>query len=158
MAPRAAPRMADVSAEAVASAESVGKAKVVASAESVGKAKVVGSAAPAGRAEGVDLGRRRSLQMGGLAIAFLWAATSGTARAFGNARRQPGDAAAAIADGNATFAPNAFVRIDGDGAVRLVMPAVEMGQGIYTGASMMLAEELDVGMDQITVEHSPPND
>jgi isoquinoline 1-oxidoreductase beta subunit len=106
----------------------------------------------------VDLGRRRALQRGGLAIAFLWTATSGTARALASARRQPGDAAAAAADGNALFAPNAFIRIDADGAVRLVMPAVEMGQGIYTGAAMMLAEELDLGLDQITVEHSPPND
>jgi len=38
------------------------------------------------------------------------------------------------------------------------MPNVEMGQGIYTGACMMLAEELDVGMDQIRVEHAPPNE
>jgi isoquinoline 1-oxidoreductase beta subunit len=108
--------------------------------------------------ECVDVGRRRSLQLGGLSIAFLWTATSGTARAFGSARRQPGDAAAALADGNAAFAPNAFIRIDTSGAVRLVMPAVEMGQGIYTGACMMLAEELDVGLDQITVEHAPPNE
>src|SRR5208337_446972 len=48
--------------------------------------------------------------------------------------------------------------IDADGLVRLVMPNVEMGQGIYTGASMMLAEELGVGIDQIKVEHAPPNE
>src|SRR6266853_1925064 len=30
------------------------------------------------------------------------------------------------------FAPNAFIRIDHVGAVTLVMPMVEMGQGIYT--------------------------
>ena len=75
-----------------------------------------------------------------------------------NARRQPGDAAAALADGIDLSAPNAFIRIDADGTVRLVMPNVEMGQGIYTGACMMLAEELDVGMDQIRVEHAPPNE
>ena len=106
----------------------------------------------------VDVGRRNALKLGGLSIAFLWSATSGPARAALNARRQPGDAAAAAADGNPPFAPNAFIRIDADGAVRLVMPNVEMGQGIYTGACMMLAEELDVGIDQITVEHAPPND
>ena len=38
------------------------------------------------------------------------------------------------------------------------MPNVEMGQGIYTGACMLLAEELDVGLDQIRVEHAPPSD
>ena len=106
----------------------------------------------------VDLGRRHALQASGLAIAFLWLGTSGTAAAMINARRQPGDAAAALADGNPPFAPNAFIRIDTTGKVRLVMPTVEMGQGIYTGCAMLLAEELGVGLDQITVEHSPPSD
>jgi isoquinoline 1-oxidoreductase beta subunit len=98
------------------------------------------------------------LQLSGLGIAFWWAGMPGPASAAINPRRQPGDAAAAAADGNPPFAPNAFVRIDADGKVRLVMPNVEMGQGIYTGACMMLAEELGVGMDQITVEHAPPNE
>jgi isoquinoline 1-oxidoreductase beta subunit len=108
----------------------------------------------------VDLGRRRALGTAGtgLAIAFLWAGSTGSARAMINARRQPADAAAAVTDGNATFAPNSLIRIDTDGAVRLVMPAVEMGQSIYTGMSMMLAEELGVGMDQIKVEHSPASE
>jgi isoquinoline 1-oxidoreductase beta subunit len=105
-----------------------------------------------------DIGRRNALKFGGLTIAFLWTAGSGTVRAAIDARRQPGDAAAALADGNPLFAPNAFIRIDADGAIRLVMPNVEMGQGIYTGACMMLAEELDVGLDQIKVEHAPPNE
>jgi len=106
----------------------------------------------------VKVDRRTALKFGGLSIAFLWTATSGTASAAINARRQPGDAAAALADGNPPFAPNAFIRIDADGQVRLVMPNVEMGQGIYTGASMMLAEELEVGIDQIKIEHAPPNE
>ena len=108
--------------------------------------------------ENVDAGRRDALKLGGLTLAFLWTGVGGTAQAALSARRQPGDAAAAAADGNPPFAPNAFIRIDADGLVRLVMPNVEMGQGIYTGACMMLAEELDVGMDQIRVEHAPPNE
>jgi hypothetical protein len=32
----------------------------------------------------------------------------------------------------APFAPNAFIRIDRQGVVTLVMPMVEMGQGVYT--------------------------
>ena len=113
---------------------------------------------PQGIHDDIDLDRRRALQAGGLAIAFLWLGGTGTASAMINARRQPGDAAAALADGNAPFAPNALIRIDTSGAVRLVMPTVEMGQGIYTGCSMLLTEELGVGLDQITVEHSPPSD
>src|SRR6202158_5820428 len=56
------------------------------------------------------------------------------------------------------FAPNAFIRIDRQGAVTLVMPMVEMGQGIYTSLAMLLAEELEVGLDQVKLEHAPPND
>ena len=106
----------------------------------------------------VDLGRRRALQHTGLAIAFLWLGGSGRAAASINPRRPAGAAAAAAADGNAPFAPNAFIRIDTDGSIRLVMPTVEMGQSIYTGSSMMIAEELGVGLDQIQVEHSPPSE
>jgi isoquinoline 1-oxidoreductase beta subunit len=105
----------------------------------------------------VDLERRRALAAGGLSLAFLWLG-SGKANAFINARRQEGDPTAAAADGNPPFAPNAFIRIDAEGPIRLVMPNVEMGQGIYTGACAMLAEELDVGMDQIAVEHAPPDE
>ena len=56
------------------------------------------------------------------------------------------------------FAPNAFIRIDRQGAVTLVMPMVEMGQGTYTSLAMLLAEELEVGLDQVKLEHAPPND
>src|ERR1700687_755105 len=56
------------------------------------------------------------------------------------------------------FAPNAFIRIDRQGAVTLVMPMVEMGQGIYTSLALLLAEELEVGLDQVKLEHAPPND
>jgi isoquinoline 1-oxidoreductase subunit beta len=103
----------------------------------------------------VNLGRRRAVA--GLSLAFAWLG-AGRAHAFINARRQAGDPAAALADGNPPFAPNAFIRIDPVGPVRLVMPNVEMGQGIYTGTCAMLAEELCVGMDQIQVEHAPPSD
>jgi isoquinoline 1-oxidoreductase beta subunit len=56
------------------------------------------------------------------------------------------------------FEPNAFIRIDRQGLVTLVMPQVEMGQGIYTGLAMVLAEELDVGSDQVMLETAPPSD
>ncbi|CAN5311368.1 hypothetical protein BH10PSE18_BH10PSE18_47130 [soil metagenome] len=102
--------------------------------------------------------RRHLLQAGGLAIAFTWLGGAGKAIAAIKPRQQPGDAAAALADGNPPFAPNAFIRIDADGSVRLVMPMVEMGQGIYTGSAMLVAEELGVELDQVRVEHSPPNE
>jgi len=56
------------------------------------------------------------------------------------------------------FAPNAFIRIDAHGKVTLIMPQVEMGQGIYTAVAMILAEELDAAFDQVSLEAAPPND
>jgi len=56
------------------------------------------------------------------------------------------------------FEPNAFIRIDRQGLVTLVMPQVEMGQGIYTSLAMVLAEELDVGADQVVLETAPANE
>jgi isoquinoline 1-oxidoreductase beta subunit len=56
------------------------------------------------------------------------------------------------------FEPNAFIRIDKQGVVTLVMPQVEMGQGVYTSIPMILAEELDVGLEHVVLEHAPPND
>ena len=66
--------------------------------------------------------------------------------------------AGAATSASPIFAPNAFIRIDRQGAVTLVMPMVEMGQGIYTAMAMLLAEELEVGLDQVRLEHAPPND
>jgi isoquinoline 1-oxidoreductase beta subunit len=56
------------------------------------------------------------------------------------------------------FAPNAFIRIDRSGQTTLVMPQVEMGQGVYTAVAMILAEELDADFNKVTLEHAPPND
>src|SRR5262249_14201771 len=63
--------------------------------------------------------------------------------------------AAADADPASDFAPNGFVRIGRDGRVTVVMNQVEMGQGTYTSMSMLLAEELEVGLDQVHLEHAP---
>jgi isoquinoline 1-oxidoreductase beta subunit len=59
---------------------------------------------------------------------------------------------------SAVFAPNAFIRIDHQGKIVLIMPQVEMGQGIYTAVAMILAEELDAAFDQVLLEAAPPND
>src|SRR3546814_16738545 len=48
--------------------------------------------------------------------------------------------------------------MDRQGLVTLVIPSAEMGQGIYTAEAMLLAEELEVGLDQVRLEHSPPSD
>jgi isoquinoline 1-oxidoreductase beta subunit len=93
---------------------------------------------------------RRSLLTGGLASGLLLAFHF-PVRAT-NEPVQPPD----VTDGK--FAPNAFIRIDPAGQTTLVMPQVEMGQGIYTAVAMILAEELDADFKQVTLEHAPPNE
>jgi isoquinoline 1-oxidoreductase beta subunit len=66
-----------------------------------------------------------------------------------------GEAEAADGDG---FAPSAFIRIGGDGQIVLTMPYVEMGQGTYTSIPMLIAEELEVDLKQVQLEHAPPNE
>src|ERR1700736_1789631 len=93
---------------------------------------------------------RRALLTGGLAGGFLLAFHL-PVRAV-NEPVQPPD----VTEGK--FAPNAFIRIDQAGHTTLVMPQVEMGQGVYTAVAMILAEELDADFSQVTLEHAPPND
>lgn len=93
---------------------------------------------------------RRAVLTGGLAAGFLFAFHL-PVRAV-NEPIQPPDST----DGK--FAPNAFIRIDDAGHTTLVMPQVEMGQGVYTAVAMILAEELDADLSQVTLEHAPPND
>jgi isoquinoline 1-oxidoreductase beta subunit len=64
----------------------------------------------------------------------------------------------ALTDAQRIFAPDAFIRIDRLGRVTLIMPQVEMGQGVYTSIAMILAEELDAAIDQVSLEAAPPND
>lgn len=50
---------------------------------------------------------------------------------------------------------NGWVRIQSDGSAVLIMPRAEMGQGAYTGLTTLLAEELDLPLDRISLEQAP---
>src|SRR6202051_3158230 len=100
--------------------------------------------------DGVDISRRRFLSVsaavgGGLLIGFTTGPSIGAA-----------DAAQRVA--SPPFTPNAFVRIGSDGQVVLTMPYVEMGQGTYTSIPMLIAEELEVDLKQVRLEHAPPDE
>jgi isoquinoline 1-oxidoreductase subunit beta len=84
---------------------------------------------------------RRELIAGGLMVAF--------------ARSAPARAATPEATGPSAI--GGFVRISQEGGISLVMPSVEMGQGIYTAEAALLAEELDVRLDQMVVIAAPPD-
>src|SRR5262245_3372466 len=100
-----------------------------------------------GSAPASDISRRALLQAGAAAGGGL---VLSLRLPFSNA-----EAEAAGADG---FAPNAFVRIGSDGTIVLTMPYVEMGQGTYTSIPMLIAEELEVELKQVQLEHAPPNE
>jgi isoquinoline 1-oxidoreductase beta subunit len=94
-------------------------------------------------------GRREFLKVG-------VAATGGLLLSLAVAQSMP---LAEAADGaGQIFAPDAFIRIDRQGIVTLVMPMIEMGQGTYTSLPMLLAEELEVSLEQVRLEHAPAND
>src|ERR1700674_599385 len=100
--------------------------------------------------DGVDLSRRRFLSVsaavgGGLLIGFTTGPSIGAA-----------DAAQSVA--GPPFTPNAFISIGSDGQVVLIMPYVEMGQGTYTSIPMLIAEELEVDLKDVRLEHAPPNE
>jgi isoquinoline 1-oxidoreductase beta subunit len=84
---------------------------------------------------------RRSLVTGaGLVIAFY---VPGKARGAAPAAEKP------------LPPPNAFLRIARDGSVTILLAHSEMGQGIWTGLAMLVAEELACDWSKVKVEHAP---
>lgn len=86
---------------------------------------------------------------GGLVLSFALPGFGRMAEAA--ARKKP-------AGPGATLAPNGFVRVAPDGAITLVVNKAEMGQGVYTSFPMLIAEELDVGLDQVKIVAAPPDE
>jgi isoquinoline 1-oxidoreductase beta subunit len=57
--------------------------------------------------------------------------------------------------GATSFVPNAWLRIDGAGAVTVLVEKSDLGQGIWTTVAMILAEELEADWTRIRVEQAP---
>jgi isoquinoline 1-oxidoreductase beta subunit len=58
-----------------------------------------------------------------------------------------------LAEGEATFNP--YVKIASDNTITVIAPRAEMGQGVSTTLAALVAEELDVTLDKVKVEHGP---
>lgn len=50
---------------------------------------------------------------------------------------------------------NAYLKIGADNRFTVIVPRAEMGQGVTTTLAALVAEELDIRLDQMTVEHGP---
>jgi isoquinoline 1-oxidoreductase subunit beta len=70
-------------------------------------------------------------------------------------KEAPNPLLAGKAEGDAVFNP--FVKIGADGKITVVAPRAEMGQGISTTLAAFVAEELDVPLAMVEVEHGPPS-
>ena len=53
-----------------------------------------------------------------------------------------------------SFKPHFWFEVLADNTILLKSPKVEMGQGIFTGFAMLAAEELEVSLEQMRVEHA----
>jgi len=54
--------------------------------------------------------------------------------------------------------PNALLQITNDNTINFYLPRSEMGQGVYTGLTTIVAEELDVHPSSINVINAPVHD
>ncbi|MEL7089205.1 MAG: xanthine dehydrogenase family protein molybdopterin-binding subunit, partial [Planctomycetota bacterium] len=59
-----------------------------------------------------------------------------------------------LAEGEAALTP--YVKIDASG-ITLITPRADLGQGAYHIQAALIAEELDVELDQVTVDPGPPS-
>ncbi|WP_374652752.1 molybdopterin cofactor-binding domain-containing protein [Dongia sp.] len=77
----------------------------------------------------------------------------GTFVPFGRFAAAEGEAAAP----KAIFDPNLFLRIGADDSVTVLLKHLEMGQGVSTGLSTLVAEELDADWSKVGFDHAPNN-
>jgi isoquinoline 1-oxidoreductase subunit beta len=89
-----------------------------------------------------DLLKIFALSGGGLALGWVWPACAETS--------EP-----AIPTAPSQFEPNAWINIHTDGRIQVRLARSEMGQGVMTSLTMLLAEELEVGLDQLQIEPAP---
>lgn len=61
--------------------------------------------------------------------------------------------AAISGEGEITLKPYILINYDG---ITIIAPRAEMGQGVHTILAALVAEEMDVTWEDITVLHGPP--
>ena len=69
------------------------------------------------------------------------------------ARQQTRNGPLALGEGQ--IALNGWLKLGPGNAVTVVLARSEMGQGVHTGLMMLIAEELDLDLSQLTTEYAP---
>ncbi len=59
-----------------------------------------------------------------------------------------------LADGDTALTPYVLINQDG---ISIIAPRAEMGQGVHTTLAALVAEELDLSLEQVKVIHGPPS-
>ena len=57
--------------------------------------------------------------------------------------------------GSEAFAPNAWIRLDENGDITILVHKSEMGQGVWTALPMIVAEEMDADWRRVRAERAP---
>jgi isoquinoline 1-oxidoreductase subunit beta len=83
---------------------------------------------------------------------------SGLGLVFGLDLKPVAAGAEVDAQANSAGVKMAWVRIAPDGAIAIMAPAAEMGQGTTTALAIIFAEELDADWNKVSVEFSPADD
>ena len=61
----------------------------------------------------------------------------------------------AVASETKSLSPNAYLNISTDNSVTVMCSRAEMGQGVYTSLTALIADELDFDLNKINVEFAP---
>ena len=100
---------------------------------------------------------------GGLLFGFSLFGCTKQGGAPANDRKEPpsekavGQASTAMTNEQPGLAHDAFIRIDREGLVTLIIHKVEMGQGTFTSLPQLLAEELGADLSKVRLEQAPAN-
>jgi isoquinoline 1-oxidoreductase beta subunit len=120
------------------------------------------------RMEQISSKRRQLLKAGGVAgggllFGFSLFGCSKQGATPANDRKEPpsekavGQASTAMTNEQPGLAHDAFIRIDREGLVTLIIHKVEMGQGTFTSLPQLLAEELGADLSKVKLEQAPAN-
>lgn len=60
-----------------------------------------------------------------------------------------------MAQAATTFEPNVFLTIHADNTILIRVHRSEMGQGVNTSLTMIIADELEADWSQVRIEHAP---